>query len=71
MSKKTCKGCRHFYTVTVGADGVGYNPAPCCHLLEDAGNHPDILLKTCFSKRGLLTKSSQKTNTVSKIEAYN
>jgi len=71
MSGKTCKACTHYYTVTVGADGVGYNPAPCCHLWEDVGNHPDILGKSCFCKRRLLTKSSQKINTKSKIEVYN
>ena len=44
-----CKKCRHFYTVMVTKEG--YNPFPCCHLLENEGKHPEPLTQACFEPR--------------------
>ena len=44
-----CKKCRYFYRMM--AAGGGYNPFPCCHILEDAGKHPKPLTQECFEAR--------------------
>lgn len=44
-----CKKCRYFYRMM--AAGGGYNPFPCCHILEDAGKHPKPLTQECFEER--------------------
>ena len=44
-----CKKCRHFYMVMVTKKG--YNPYPCCRLLEDEGKHPEPLTQACFEPR--------------------
>lgn len=54
-----CKKCRHFYRVMVTKEG--YNPYPCCHLLEDEGKHPQPLTQACFEPR-------RKTKTTPKKE---
>lgn len=41
-----CKKCRYFYRVMVTKEG--YNPFPCCHILEDAGERPKPLTQECF-----------------------
>lgn len=45
-----CKKCLHFYRMMT-VEGGGYNPAPCCHLLEDTGERPDVLFQSCFKSR--------------------
>ena len=41
-----CKKCRYFYRVMVTKEG--YNPYPCCHILEDTGERPKPLTQECF-----------------------
>ena len=44
-----CKKCRYFYRVMVTKEG--YNPYPCCHILEDTGERPKPLTQECFKPR--------------------
>lgn len=45
-----CKKCKHYYRMMT-TEGGGYNPAPCCHLLEDKNKRPNILTQECFEPR--------------------
>lgn len=52
MSRPTsCKGCVHCYREMTGKGGVGYNPAPYCHLYEDTGERPDPIFRKCYERR--------------------
>lgn len=41
--------CRYFYRVMVTKEG--YNPYPCCHIMEDTGERPKPLTQECFKPR--------------------
>lgn len=61
LNKKIkCGKCRHYYRKMVGANGQGYNPAPCCWCYEDTGRRPTILTQECFEPRPRVPKPSTK-----------
>lgn len=39
--KTNCRMCLHYYRII--ATQQGYNPYPCCHLIEDTGESPHPL----------------------------
>ena len=47
----SCKGCIHWQREMTNKNGIGYNPAPYCHLYEDKNQTPDVFQRTCYEKR--------------------
>lgn len=55
-----CQKCRHFYRRTVGSDGKGYNPYPCCWLFEDTGKRTNVLSQECFEPKRKVKRKNAK-----------
>lgn len=49
--KIKCNGCKYWYTGNAYGNGVGYNPCPCCHKLDETGEKCNPLTFECFVKR--------------------
>ena len=57
--KTNCGMCLHYYRII--ATQRGYNPYPCCHLIEDTGESPHPLTRECFTKRKLIRRTNHES----------